>query len=88
MVCNFFVRLLVQKLEISKKRTKIVKNVPKLPKTYQYRHVLLKKRTRNMEDRFFFFFFLVVNFFCSSKISKAAPKFPKQLQAAPFAAPN
>ena len=77
MVFNFFLRLLVQKLEISKKRTEIVENV-----------TISARFTRNTEDRFFLFVFFSREFFCSAKIAKAAPTKLQQLQAAPFAAPN
>ena len=73
MVFNFFLRLLVQKLEISKKtyrnrrkRTEIVEN---LPKTYQYRHVL-PKNVPEIRKIVFFYFFLVVNYFAAPKSAK------------------
>ena len=73
MVFNFFFRLLVQKLEISKKtyrnrrkRTEIVEN---LPKTYQYRHVL-PKNVPEIRKIVFFYFFLVVNYFAAPKSAK------------------
>ena len=69
MVCNFFLGLLVQKLEIFKKKhTEIVENVPKSSKMYQNRHVL----SQNVPEIRKIIFFSR-EFFCSAKKAKAAP---------------